>query len=39
MNAVSNQKNEISYGYSRVLDAPYSEVVSRASNDCSMPTI
>lgn len=30
MNAVSNQKNEISYGYSRVLDAPYSEVVSRA---------
>jgi uncharacterized protein (DUF302 family) len=28
-NAVSNQKNEISYGYSRTIDAPYSEVVSR----------
>ena len=28
-NAVSNQKNEISYGYSRTIGAPYSEVVAR----------
>lgn len=29
MSAGSNRKHEISYGYSRTLDAPYGEVVNR----------